>query len=267
MKNRSPLPVLLSCAVGLMLALGVLLALPAQEVQAAYPAQDATDTCKNCHSDAYTLWEGSHHNTGNVNCLVCHKLAQGEGAHPDVKYTVESEDVTCLVCHTSLAGENIAGQLELSQHGQVGLKCTSCHEQHSQELKLAQGSTNVCENCHKTQMDNMEGSTHEAAGLACANCHMGPEHSHTLKVAAETCEDCHVDLHSADRIVSAGLDVAIMATPEAVPAHAEVEEEPAAAAQPGGINLPSWVFALGGFIVGGIGTWALIGKDPIAPKQ
>jgi hypothetical protein len=247
-------------------AFGFLVAAPTQNAVAAENSQDI-DTCKNCHEKAVTPWSMSKHSTGNVNCLVCHKLGQGEGAHPMVKYTVESEETTCLVCHTEVAGVNIAGQMKLSQHGKIGLKCITCHEPHSQGPVLAPGSKIVCENCHKKQMESALKSTHTAAGLNCINCHMGAESSHTLNVAGETCANCHNDIHEANRIASAGMEVKALATPADVVAKAAEPEEPVAPPVQGGVHLPSWSLVLVGLFIGGIGTWALIGRDPGAPVK
>lgn len=251
----------------IILAFSVLVAAPTQNVAAADKNQDITETCKACHAQAATPWSTSKHAAGNVNCLVCHKLGQGEGVHPQLKYTVEIEETTCLVCHTDVAGTNIAGQMKLSQHGKFGLKCITCHEPHSQGPVLAPGSKIVCENCHKNQMEGSLKSTHTAAGLNCINCHMGPESSHTLKVAGETCANCHKDIHEASRIVRAGIQVQPMATPmDVVEKAAEPDEKPVQTAA-GGINLPSWMLVLAGLLVGGIGSWALFGKDPGQPVK
>jgi hypothetical protein len=251
----------------IVLAFGVLVAAPTQNASAALNQQDVADSCKGCHPGAATPWSTSKHSAGKVNCLVCHKLGQGEGVHPQLKYTVESEETTCLVCHTDVAGVDIAGQMKLSQHGKVGLKCITCHEPHSQGPVLSPGSKIVCENCHKSQMEGALKSTHTAAGLNCINCHMGEERSHTLKVAGETCGGCHTDIHEANRIVSSGLLVKALATPiaegEIKPAPTEqVVQQPT-----GGVHLPSWTLLLAGLLVGGIGSWALFGKDPGTPAE
>jgi hypothetical protein len=249
------------------LASGIWMAAPTQNVAAAGKNQDIAETCKSCHPQAVTPWTTSKHSAGNVNCLVCHKLGQGEGAHPMLKYTVENEETTCLVCHTDVAGVNIAGQMKLSQHGKLGLKCITCHEPHSQGPVLAPGSKIVCENCHKNQMEGALKSTHTAAGLNCINCHMGPENSHTLKVAGETCGNCHSDIHEANRIVSAGLQVQALATPADVVKEAAEPVEKTAQPDPGGVHLPSWSLMLAGLFIGGIGTWALFGRDPGPPVK
>jgi hypothetical protein len=252
----------------IVLAFGVLAATPTQDVSAAVSRDDISETCKGCHSQATTPWSISKHSTAKVNCLVCHKLSQGDGVHPQIKYTVESEDTTCQACHTEVAGTDVAGQMKLSQHGKVGLKCITCHEPHSQGPVLSPGSKIVCENCHKNQMESALKSTHTAAGLNCINCHMGPEKSHTLKVAGDTCAACHSDIHEANRIVSAGIKIEPKATPMDVVAKATAEPEKQTT-QPvsGGVHLPSWTLVLAGLLIGGIGTWALFGRDPGGPTE
>ena len=264
-KNKNML--LTVAAVLIFIAFVVFVAAPTQMAAAAEKTQDISETCKACHAQAATPWSASKHSAGNVNCLVCHKLGQGEGVHPQIKYTVEAEETTCLVCHTEVAGENIAGQMKLSQHGKVGLKCITCHEPHSQGPVLSPGSKIVCENCHKNQMEGALKSTHTAAGLNCINCHMGPESSHTLKVAGETCAGCHTDIHEASRIISAGIQVKPVATPMDVVAKAAEPDEKITKAGAGGINLPSWMLMIVGLLLGGIGSWAIFGRDLGAPTK
>ena len=258
-------------SLSLFVVLTFLVVLPSQDVSATLVGQQDVQDCLNCHEQAANLWTNSRHKEGNVSCIVCHKLADSTGAHPDFsKYTVESEETTCLVCHAEVTGTNIAGQLATSQHGQVGLTCISCHEQHSQGLKLATGSRTVCENCHKNQTKKMIDSTHYAAGLSCVNCHMGEDKNHTLIVAVATCDDCHTDLHDAKRMLDAGLEVEVMAQPEAMveitPApELEIPVEPET--PNGGVFMPPWTLVFGGMLIGGVLAWALVGKDPGKPSD
>lgn len=246
------------------IALGVY---PLQSVYATTPEGQHPQECQECHEQAYGLWENSHHYEKNVSCTVCHKLAEGVGEHPDfAKYSVEGERDTCLVCHDEVTGENIAGQLAVSQHGQVGLTCISCHEQHSQSLKLVDGARTVCENCHKSQTKIMLDSTHFQAGLSCVNCHMGEDKNHTLIVAVQTCDKCHTDLHKARRMLDAGLEITAMAEPaamvEIVDETVPDENAEAAASETGGVHLPSWTYVLAGILFGGVFVWAIVGSEP-----
>jgi hypothetical protein len=260
---------LYSTVFALILAVVALVILPSDEASATISSgQDAQELkdCLVCHDQAAELWENSRHNEGNVTCLVCHKQADSTGEHPDfAKFTVESEETTCLVCHAEVVGENIAGQLAISKHGRVGLTCISCHEQHSQGLKLAVGSRTVCENCHKSETRLMLESTHFAAGLSCVNCHMGEDKSHTLIVAVATCDECHTDLHEANRMLLAGLEINVMAQPEAmveVTPEPVIESEESSDATNGGVNMPPWTLVSGGMLIGGVIAWALVGRDP-----
>ena len=227
-----------------------------------------TQTCLNCHPTAYTPWSQSKHGLNNVNCLVCHKLSPGTGQHPDIKFTVEDESVTCLVCHTNIAGMDVAGQLQASKHGEVGLKCVTCHEPHSQDSILAAGSTIVCDNCHKVEKKAAENSTHHAAGLNCINCHMGPERSHTLKIGPETCGGCHSDIHSANRILSSGAKIQAITTPMVKPQNTNTQpKEEVTSNKSEGITLPSWILVVAGVILGAVTTWVLFGREPGEPKR
>lgn len=264
------LKVLVPFAVFFLVLFAALAFLPSHRVSATEPFKQDLKECLDCHEQAAKLWEDSNHRESSVNCLVCHKLADTSGEHPDsAKYTVESEETTCLVCHAEVAGENIAGQLAISEHGQVGLTCISCHEQHSQGLKLSDGSRTVCENCHKGEMKSMLESTHFAAGLGCVNCHMGADKNHTLIVAVQTCDECHKDLHEAKRMLDAGLEIKAMDTPDAM---VEITPEPVETEQPveetgGGVKMPPWTLVFGGMLIGGVIAWALVGKDPGNPSN
>lgn len=269
--NQTQRTLLYTGILALLVVLAALVFIPSQEAAAIEPVKQELRDCLDCHDQAATLWETSKHRQGNVSCVVCHKLADSAGTHPDTaKFTVESEETTCLVCHAEVTGENIAGQLAISQHGQVGLTCVSCHEQHSQGLKLAVGSRTVCENCHKSETKIMLESTHFAAGLSCVNCHMGDDRNHTLIVAVETCDECHTDLHEAKRMLDAGLEVKAMDRPEAmveVTPEPAVEPEQATGTTSGGVSMPPWTLVFAGMLIGGVIAWALIGKDPGKPSN
>ncbi len=263
-KIAFPLAALIACAALLAIVLA-----PSQNVAATPAFQDDSGKCIECHKQSGDLWMGSKHQTGSVNCVVCHQLV-GEGEHPaEAKYGVESEEATCLACHANVAGMDIAGQVQASPHGQIGLTCLTCHEPHAQTLKLTEGSRIVCENCHKKEMRNMVESTHFAAGLSCLECHMGAEKNHTMQVSAKTCSGCHQDLHEAKNMLEAGLEITQISEPAVLAEVPQPTPEAPAAEAPvsGGVTLPSWVIALAGALVGGIISWALVGKDPGKPSD
>ncbi len=269
--KQTQIKIVFLAVIALFAAFVILVVSPAEQALATTAEFQSPRECAECHSQANGLWEESRHRESNVSCVVCHKLDQTGGEHPETaKYTVESEETTCLVCHAEVAGEDIAGQIQISKHGQVGLTCISCHEQHSQGLKLAQGSRTVCENCHKKEMEAMLTSTHFAAGLSCVNCHMGEDKNHTLIVAVQTCDECHTNLHEANSLLNAGISIRVMDKPEAMveitpTEHPPQEEETAPVS--GGVNMPPWTLVFAGIIIGAVLSWALVGKDPGKPSD
>jgi predicted CXXCH cytochrome family protein len=264
--------VLLASAITIMLF--ALLALsPSQEVKANAPAQSA-DTCKSCHEDHFDLWTISQHGSVPIDCESCHNLTGGEGSHPELPYSVESQAVTCDTCHADKSKEWVS-----SRHGEIALGCATCHEPHSQQQKVLDDNQLICANCHKAQFEAAHESTHMAAGLSCENCHLGEDSGHTFKATIASCESCHSDIHEASQLIVAGVVVEPVATElaetsaEATAEPAAVEEAPAVeevvaeseAPEKGGINLPSWLLLLAGLLIGGIGAWAIFGQDPGTP--
>lgn len=230
--------------------LGVLLAAPSGQAQAAEAQQGSpADVCVNCHADLYTRWSQSKHGAEATNCFACHKLDQGQGAHPQVNYLNLSEAETCDVCHVDIKSEWMT-----SKHGERGMGCITCHEPHSQQQKLVGENKSTCENCHRTQLEATHGSTHGAAGLTCADCHLGPNVGHTFISEISTCQSCHSDIHEANSLVR-GVSI----TPVAPDIKPRVMEP----AQPerGGINLPTWVFFILGIGMGGGAVWVLIERE------
>ncbi len=247
---------------------------PSQEAKATAPGQSA-DTCKACHKDHTDLWSISKHGSVPIDCESCHRLASGEGAHPvELTYSVESQALTCDTCHSEKSKEWVS-----SRHGEIALGCATCHEPHSQQQKVLDDNQIICANCHKGQFEAAHDSTHKAAGLTCENCHLGEDSGHTFKATIKSCESCHSDIHEANQLIVAGVAIEPVAT-EPVEASAEataegiaepvetpvvVEETAEAPSDKGGINLPSWLLLIAGFLIGGIGAWAIFGREPGTP--
>lgn len=231
--------------------LGILLAAPSGPVQAAEAQQGSpADACVNCHADVYTRWSQSKHGAEATNCFACHKLGEGQGAHPQVNYLNLPETETCDVCHVDIKDEWMS-----SKHGERGMGCITCHEPHSQQQKLIDNNKSTCENCHRSHVESTHGSTHGAAGLTCADCHLGPEVGHTFISEISTCQSCHSNIHEANSLVR-GAFVTPVVSPDVKPRVVEP-------AQPerGGINLPTWLFFILGIGMGGGAVWVLIERE------
>ncbi len=241
----------LALAVAVVAGLGILLAAPSNQAQAANLQQGGvTDACKGCHADVHTRWSESKHGAEETNCFACHKLGAGEGAHPKVNYVNLPESETCDVCHA-----NIKDQWMTSKHGERGMGCITCHEPHSQQQKLIGDNTSTCENCHRAQVEAAHDSTHGAAGLTCASCHLGPNVGHTFISEISTCQSCHSNIHEANSLIR-GTSITPVA-PEVKPRVVEPEQP----AGRGGITLPTWLFFLVGIGIGGGAVWVLIERE------
>jgi hypothetical protein len=255
----------------LVLGLGSLASAPAQEVQAAGLEQGTATVCASCHKDIVARWQSSKHGGNDNTCFACHKLGEGEGAHPQVDYKIEPETVTCQVCHAEIANE-----WRSSKHGEINLPCASCHDPHSQQQKLTGELKTTCENCHRKQLEASHDSTHAAANVTCSECHLGPQIGHTFISEISTCESCHANIHEANSIVAGGLQVKLPQNGDAV---GEPEVRPITEPEPvvieretgrGGIYLPTWLFFVVGILVGGGGVWVLIEREldtPLAEKE
>lgn len=240
----------LGLALLFVVGLGILLAAPSGQAQAARAQQGSpADACANCHADVYTRWSQSKHGTEATNCFACHKLGEGEGAHPKVNYLNLPEAETCDACHADIKDDWMT-----SKHGERGMGCVTCHEPHSQKQKLVGESKSTCESCHRTQLNATHSSTHGAAGVTCFDCHMGPEVGHTFISEISTCQSCHSDIHEANSLVRGAFVAPI--SPEVKPRVVEP-----ALPERGGITLPTWVFFVLGIGMGGGAVWVLIERE------
>jgi|GEM_PF-674421 hypothetical protein len=234
-----------------LLGLSFLVAAPTGQVQAAEASQGSpADACQNCHSEVYVSWLDSKHGSEETNCFACHKLGEGQGAHPQVSYLNLPESETCDVCHVDITNEWLS-----SRHGVREMGCITCHEPHSQHQKIIEGNQSTCENCHRTQVQAAHDSTHGAAGLNCASCHLGPEIGHTFIAEISTCQACHSDIHEANSLIRG---VSITPVPSDVkPRVLDTAAQP----ERGGINLPTWLFFVIGLAMGGGAVWVLIERE------
>lgn len=239
------------------IGLGVLLMMPAQTVQASPASQTGAEQCKTCHEPMYNLWSASKHGGKGLDCLVCHKLATGEGTHPfQLTYSTEPEELTCTTCHGDITKDWTS-----SRHGSVGLKCVSCHNPHSQQQKPVDGNQTTCENCHKDQKASTLKSTHLAAGANCITCHLGTHRRHTFKADGDACATCHTDIHESNKLLGAGVEIR-KAGDAPQPAPVATEAPQAETTPQGGVNLPSWLQLVAGILLGGGLMWVFIGRDP-----
>ncbi|MGL4648856.1 MAG: hypothetical protein ACRC1H_05565 [Caldilineaceae bacterium] len=141
---------------------GDTVAIPTEEVK----------PCTSCHEDEADSWMASPHaltsnpDTGEAaaSCTTCHgDYVRG---HPDEALTpLRADSNACKTCHAGTFT-----QWENSTHGAEGVQCISCHQPHSQEMRLT--DERQCTACHQESLDDPMHSAHWQAETACTDCHM-----------------------------------------------------------------------------------------------
>lgn len=245
--------------------LGFLTFSPKQNARAldAQPQADVNE-CAECHSQAVERWQVSRHGAIPINCETCHVLLPGEGEkHPELRYSTEREELTCGTCHAQSSAEWYG-----SPHGDLNMNCASCHDPHSQRQKLIGERATTCENCHQKQVNASHESTHVAVGATCATCHIKNESGHAFRATLSTCNECHANIHGANRLLT--VSDFVQATPppegEEMPEASEASEA-SPPEERGGVNLPTWLLFFAGLFFGGGAVWVLIGKEPGVPTE
>ena len=139
---------------------------------------DANAMCTSCHEvHADELNLGAHAQAianGNMEAAVC---TDCHGAHhvQTAEFRPEMMSGVCADCH-----EVTHEQWSVSDHAEIGpLGCSTCHDYHSQDLRVGETTTDLCLNCHE---DNLpESFVHDAHvtstqggeyPVECADCHM-----------------------------------------------------------------------------------------------
>lgn len=147
------------------------------------------------------------------------KMACGDchgGGQAGPEFVLKPAHDGCRKCHQPQAEGFDAGRHGMRLHAGLGpmtpaearlpmrpeakgktLGCTSCHDAHLTDVKAA--ATTACLGCHADEHSrSFPGSSHAAAGLTCATCHMpGGEHDQnanlrpSTKMARGVCQSCH----------------------------------------------------------------------------
>jgi predicted CXXCH cytochrome family protein len=173
---------------------------------------DSAATCTSCHTRSAEELAGGLHamalDAGNMEAAVC---SDCHGAH-DVQATTAFVGLVATVCgdcHVSTLDE-----WQASPHAELDkLGCTSCHNHHSQTLRLAQSPTALCLNCHEKVEPSFAHVAHLDVEnpIGCEDCHMYREApatdafvsirdvtgtGHSMAVPSTTCLGCHENLEA-----------------------------------------------------------------------
>ena len=213
------------------------------------PPEEASKDCRECHWDIYLVWEASSHGQGlscgqchladqqnnharlghgaqggPEQCMSCHTTG-----YDPVTDTWEEDNVHCSACHNPYPenhpdepmptdrSEELCGQCHIqarfewqtSKHGQAGVACVSCHNQHETSLISSEDDVlEQCALCHETRTAEFGASMHSDKGVSCQECHLAPlgqplgagtaKLNHSFVVELDTCMSCHESqLHQA----------------------------------------------------------------------
>ncbi len=164
-------------------------------------AQGGPEGCMSCHTTGYDpatdTWEED-----NVHCSACHNPYPEN--HPDEPMPTDRSVELCGQCHIQARFE-----WQTSEHGQAGVACVSCHDQHETSLISSEHDVlEQCALCHETRTAEFGASMHSEQGVSCQECHLAPlgqplgegtaKLNHSFVVELDTCMSCHNDqLHKA----------------------------------------------------------------------
>lgn len=141
--------------------------------------------CSSCHPQESDAWMTSPHaltsnpelgNAPSATCQDCHgEYVKG---HPDdgvMSLTVDSS--ACETCH-----EDTFAHWEGTVHATAGVQCISCHQSHSQTLRLTDDQ--LCVSCHRESLDDSLHLAHWQTDATCTSCHMTVSYDATAMAAA-----------------------------------------------------------------------------------
>jgi DmsE family decaheme c-type cytochrome len=191
---------------------------------------EASEACLSCHDGnlAQRYWQGSAHESQDVDCLSCHNIHNGHDSLLQTRF----EPDTCYECHVeqrAYAYKRSKHPLRDSSHSknqQAKMNCSSCHNSHgsqSDKLIAANSVNDMCYECHQEMKapvvwehspvkencltcHNPHGANHEKM-LAfkeprlCTQCHENGRHqtlagqAGTFMVMNRSCSNCHAQVH------------------------------------------------------------------------
>lgn len=195
-------------------------------------ASKVNQTCESCHASAHPRFTASPHGGAGMSCISCHSVhspAKGHGSLLKVESDSQkdiiaagSASATCAECH----GEVFA-QFQYNERHRLRegiLDCTSCHNPHEPQQRLALGGLKqeMCVGCHTDKVGpyifehpslRVEGcvachSPHgspnrhmlnfQSTAELCFSCHNAVPGFHSRFTTATNCTNCHSSIHGSN---------------------------------------------------------------------
>lgn len=157
-------------------------------------AEDQSEPCLTCHKSGKRMhWDGSQHQSRDVQCSSCHKV-HNKGADPVLSKRTQPE--VCYACHKTQRAETHKFSTHPIDAGKVA--CSDCHNPHGSTgpKLLAKNSVNeLCHTCHAEKRGPFL-FEHQPVVDDCTNCHTPHGSSNLTLLKARTpylCQQCHQD--------------------------------------------------------------------------
>ena len=159
-------------------------------------AQGGPQQCMGCHTTGYDpvtdTWQED-----DIHCSACHQPLEPD--HPNKPMPIDRSVELCGKCHIQARFE-----WEVSTHGQLGVACVSCHNQHKTSLRAdSDNVSDQCATCHESRTSSYADTAHAQKGISCGECHLAPlegplgegnaKRNHTFEVDLATCVSCHTE--------------------------------------------------------------------------
>ena len=153
-------------------------------------AQDAENTCQQCHNDLVAL--KIVHAPATESCESCHTANENEHPQEGVKGFQLADEATalCFYCHEEFSETNIHAPAESGE-------CVMCHNPHSSNypsLLTASSEKALCLQCHEMEIPNTDVVHSPVEKGKCSECH-DPHQSNEsafLKTSKpDLCYTCH----------------------------------------------------------------------------
>jgi hypothetical protein len=119
--------------------------------------------CLKCHTTAFDPVQGAYAH-GGVTCEACHGAYVEDHAGSDLM-TLTTDASLCQSCHIDTHDQWLG-----SPHAQANVPCTSCHQVHSQDLRLT--DQELCDSCHRDGHQGPVHAAHVGRGANCVDCHL-----------------------------------------------------------------------------------------------
>jgi DmsE family decaheme c-type cytochrome len=160
-------------------------------------AEENNAICLGCHQKGdRTYWDGSTHETRNLQCSNCHTVMRNVSLKHNTKTAWEPE--TCFQCH-----KDRRAQLYRSSHMPMRegkMVCSDCHNPHGSFTEALLRENSINDNCYKCHAEKRGPFLHEHLPVRenCTNCHLphGSVNQKLLKTSIpRLCSGCHTFDH------------------------------------------------------------------------